>query len=112
MALTPPAADAHDRMIEENFDALQKMLPTLMQKEAGRYALMRDCKLVETFTGATDAQKYASVIYDDDNYSVHKITDAPVVVPTVWRVSNKPKKVRIVITPPVGPVVITRMLGV
>lgn len=61
--------------VDENFEAFLKFLPELKQKHPGKFALMRECKIVEIFDTAADAMKYAEVQYEDGLYSIQQITD-------------------------------------
>ena len=58
--------------LEKNLKAFDALKPSLAG-EAGRFAIMRDEKLVETFDSSEDAHKYAAAVFGDKNYSVHRI---------------------------------------
>ena len=46
------------QVVSENFEAFEKQLPQLLQTHAGKYALLRDKKVVEFFD-SVDAAKNA-----------------------------------------------------
>lgn len=70
-----------DTMIEANFDAFQKMSSQFKKEDKGKYALLRDQKLVGIFATAHLAHKHALATYDDDNYSFQEIGCEPLEVP-------------------------------
>jgi hypothetical protein len=63
-----------ERAVNDNFVAFQQMLPTLMPAHAGKFALLRDGKVVEFFDSVGDAIKFAQANYSDDLYSVQQVT--------------------------------------
>jgi len=63
-----------EQVVNDNFIAFQQMLPDLMQTQAGKYALLKDQKVVETFDSIGDAIKFAQTKYPDGLYSVQQIT--------------------------------------
>ena len=65
------------KMLTSNLAALQELSPSLVD-EAGKYALMRDGKLVHSFDSAADAHLFAREKFKDDRYSLHKINAAPI----------------------------------
>jgi len=64
-------------IVDRNFEAFQKELPALLKAHRGRYALLRDEKIVELFDSIRDALIYARDNYPDEAYSVQRVTDAP-----------------------------------
>lgn len=66
------------KMLTSNLAALQKLLPSLVD-EAGKYALMRDGKLVQSFDSAADAHLFAREKFKDNDYSLHRINAATVI---------------------------------
>ena len=71
-----------DAMIEANFDAFERLQSKFKKKDKGKYALMRDQKLVGVFATAHLAHKYALETYDDKNYSFQEIGCEPIEVIT------------------------------
>ena len=64
--------------IDKNYTAFKKLLPALMEKHQGMYALIRHGKPVEFFSSADDAMKTGSKLYDDELFSVQRVTTEPV----------------------------------
>ena len=69
-----------DTMIRANFEAFQKLSAQskFKKEDKGKYALMRDQKLVGVFDDARLAHKHALETYDDDNYSVQEVGQEPI----------------------------------
>lgn len=64
--------------IKENYEAFSRLLPTVLNKHAGQYALMRDCKIIEYFDTAKDAFLAGKGLYHDNLFSVQEITNSVV----------------------------------
>lgn len=60
--------------VDKNFEAFQKLLPELIEEHNERFALMRGEKVVHVFDSVHDAVVFAKEKYDDDLFSVQKIT--------------------------------------
>ena len=60
--------------VDKNYEAFQKLLPELIEEHNGRFALMRGEKVVNIFDSVHDAVVFAKEKYDDDLFSVQKIT--------------------------------------
>jgi hypothetical protein len=60
----------------ENYEAFELMLPDLLEKAAGRYALLRDRRLVELFESAGAAHRAGSERFGDGLFSVQKVKPA------------------------------------
>ena len=67
--------DEKSKEVEKNFDAFQKLLPSILSTRAGKYALLRDAQIVEYFDSVGDAVNYARDNYNDGLYSVQRVTD-------------------------------------
>lgn len=61
--------------VDKNFEAFQKLLPELIEAHDGKFALMRGKKIVQIFDSVHDAVVFAKEKYDDDLFSVQKITN-------------------------------------
>ena len=66
--------DALQTAVDRNFDAFQKLLPSLMETQAGKYALMLDGQAIEFFDSARDAMIYGQKQYPDQLFSVQQVT--------------------------------------
>lgn len=64
---------SHQDAVDRNFSAFEKMLPELATNHLGKFALLRDEKVVEIFDSARDALVYARAQYSDGLYSVQEI---------------------------------------
>lgn len=61
--------------IEKNYEVFLKMLPSLLAEHRGKYALMRQGEVVSIYTTVEDAVETGEVFYEDDMFSVQKITN-------------------------------------
>ena len=64
---------ALQRAVDKNYKAFQKLLLDLMASNVGKYALMRNGKMVEIFDSARDAMIYGQNEYSDGLFSVQKV---------------------------------------
>ena len=61
--------------IDQNYTAFEKLMPTLLPKHAGRFALLRECQLVGVYYKAIDAVTEAQQRFADGIFSIQRITD-------------------------------------
>lgn len=61
--------------VDKNYEAFRKLLPELIEEHNERFALMRGKKIVQIFDSVHDAAVFAKEKYDDDLFSVQKITE-------------------------------------
>jgi hypothetical protein len=67
------------QQIETNYEAFQKQLPSLLSSHRGKFALMRDGKIVEFFDTARDAYIAGQKIFANDRlFSIQEIIETPV----------------------------------
>jgi len=64
--------------VDRNFQAFQELLPALVASQAGKFALMRDAKIVEFFDTARDAQVAGAKLFPDELFSIQQVIAAPV----------------------------------
>lgn len=65
--------------IDRNYEAFEALLPTLVMKSAGKWALMRNGKLEAVFDTALDAYTAGNLLYPDDGlFSIQEIRSRPV----------------------------------
>ena len=69
------ADDAKTKEVLQNFEALQELLPGLLESHRGKFALMREGKIVEFFDSARDAALYGQKEFEDGLFSIQEITD-------------------------------------
>ena len=60
--------------INKNYKVFEGQLPDLMNSQPGKFALMRNKKIMQFFDSAGDAMIYAEAQYSDGLYSIQKIT--------------------------------------
>lgn len=65
-------------MVRANFKAFQKMSAQFKKEDKGKYALLRDQKLIGVFATFRLAREHALATYDDKNYSFQKIGQEPI----------------------------------
>lgn len=61
--------------VELNFKAFSKKLPELITLQMNKYALMRDGEIVEVYNSWEDAYKTGLRFFEDELFSVQKITN-------------------------------------
>ena len=66
-------ADAFAASLRENDDAFQKLLPTLLETDRDRCALLRAGALVKTFPTVSEAACFAQQSYGDGLYMLRKV---------------------------------------
>ena len=72
-------ADPLQEQVEKNYEAFVKELPTFLPAHRGKFALMRDGKVVEFFDTARDAHVAGRELFKQDGlYSVQEVVDTPV----------------------------------
>ena len=69
---------AKDIEVRKNYDAFRKLLPGLLETHPGKFALLRDEKVVEFFDTARDALVFAQSQYADGLFSVQEVNDSVV----------------------------------
>jgi hypothetical protein len=69
-----PDRSLKEEVVSKNFEAFQKELPRLLTTHSGKFALMRDEKVIEFFDSIGDAIKYARDNFPDDLYSIQLVT--------------------------------------
>jgi hypothetical protein len=60
--------------IQKNYKAFEPILPTIIQENDGKFALMREGKLVKIFDSPRDAVIFAESQFQDDLWSVQEIS--------------------------------------
>jgi hypothetical protein len=68
---------ARQREIERNRDFFLNELPKLLPERRGKYALLRNEKIIGFFDTPNDAVTAARQ-FDDQMYSIQQVTDLPV----------------------------------
>lgn len=59
--------------VERNYQAFEKMLPSLLQTHRGKFALMRDGEIVEFFDTINDAFLAGRKLYGDIPFSIQEV---------------------------------------
>lgn len=64
--------------IRRNYEAFMQQLPKLLATHRGKFALMRDAKIVEFFDTSADAYRAGQKLYPDQRFSIQQVIDSPV----------------------------------
>ncbi len=64
----------HQTEADRNFEAFKKLLPDLLRRHPGKYAVMHDGKVVDLFDTLGDAVKFGHAKYGDHKFSVQEVT--------------------------------------
>jgi len=69
--------DAREAAIRQNFHYFQGIVAGLMDRHAGKYALLRSASLVDVFARPIEALEAGCERFADGLFSVQKVTDRP-----------------------------------
>jgi hypothetical protein len=72
------APSEKEQAIAENYEAFETLLPELMIRARGKYALLRNRELVEIFETAGEAHLAGIKRFDDERFSVQKVEEKPI----------------------------------
>ena len=61
--------------INKNFEAFQKLLPSIGQTYLGKFAVLRKKEIIDCFDSMSDAAKYAEARYEDGLYSIQQVNN-------------------------------------
>jgi len=64
----------HQREVDQNFEAFNKLLPELIKSHAGKYALLHAGEVIEFFDTISDAVRYGHAKYGDLNFSIQQVS--------------------------------------
>ena len=65
--------------VHRNYEAFEAQLPALVQAHGGKFALMRDGKIVELFDTVRDAYLAGRALFEADGvFSVQEVVSGPV----------------------------------
>ena len=63
------------KQVDSNFKAFEKKIPELIKKHQGKFALMRDEKIIDFFDSWEDAHKTGCLKYPNDSkFSIQEVT--------------------------------------
>ena len=62
--------------VEANFEAFQRLLPELLQREARRWALMRHGECIDFYDTLRDARLAGNALFEDGIFSVQQVSTA------------------------------------
>ena len=71
---TAPTLEDRQRVVDENYEAFQDLLPELLKTHLGKFALLQEKELVETFDTARDAMIYGEKAFPDGLFSIQQVT--------------------------------------
>ena len=69
---------AQRAQIDQNYDAFQRSLASVLPDHRDEYALMRDREIVGYFKSVGDAYRTGLSRYDDRLFSIQEVTDEPI----------------------------------
>jgi hypothetical protein len=69
---------AQDREVDQNYDAFQRALGSLLPRHRGQYALMRLREFVGFFDNPGDAFRAGIERFEDELFSIQEVTDEPI----------------------------------
>lgn len=61
--------------VSRNYEAFRAALPGILKDHRGRYALMRDARIVEYFDTARDAHAAGRRLYAGQPFSIQEVTE-------------------------------------
>ena len=64
--------------IEDNFEYFKPVIPTLMKKHHGRYALLKNKEIIGLYDTVRDAQMTGEIFYKDGLFSVQNVETQPI----------------------------------
>jgi hypothetical protein len=64
--------------VDRNYEEFQKLLPTIIRDHGGKYALMKDGRIVNYFSTAEDARNAGEAAIPDGIFSIQFVTDTPI----------------------------------
>lgn len=64
--------------IDQNYDAFQRTLASILPEHRSEHALMRNREIVGYFASAGDAYRAGLVRFPDGVFSIQEVTDDPV----------------------------------
>jgi len=67
-----------ERALTENYAAFERMLPDLLEKDAGKYALLYNRELIGVFDTAAAAHSTGRARFDDGLFSVQKVKEGTI----------------------------------
>lgn len=70
--------DAHSLEVDQNYDAFQRMLGSILVEHRNRYALMRDRQIVDFFDKPGDAYREGLRRFVDRPFSIQEVIDEPI----------------------------------
>ena len=75
--------------IEKNYEFFKSNLSELLETHKNTYALIRQRKILNYFKTIYDAEKFAREKFDDNLYSIQKITNKPIELGIFSRAFNQ-----------------------
>jgi hypothetical protein len=64
--------------VDRNWEAFQKLLPSIIETHRNKFALMRKGEIVSYYSTALDARTTGEKFFADGLYSIQQVTDVPV----------------------------------
>jgi hypothetical protein len=70
--------DLQDQQVEQNYDAFQRILSTLLAAHRNEFALMRDREIIGFFAKPGSANSEGTRRFSDQLFSIQEVTDEPI----------------------------------
>lgn len=64
--------------VDQNYDAFQRVLASILTEHRDRYALMRDRAIIDIFDTPGEANREGTRRYADRIFSIQEVTDEPI----------------------------------
>ena len=68
----------NQHQIDQNYDAFQRALGSVIERHRDEFALMRDRSLVDFFSSAGEAYRAGLARFADGLFSIQEVTDQPI----------------------------------
>ena len=65
-------------IVNNNYEAFQKILPSILQEKEGKHALLANGEVVDYFDTARDAQLAGEKLFPNGEWSVQEVTNTPI----------------------------------
>lgn len=66
------------REVDENYDAFNRLLSTILDKHRDQFALMRDRRVVGFYDTGSAAYRAGVELFKDGIFSIQEVTDEPI----------------------------------
>ena len=64
--------------VKRNYEAFVNVLPTIIAAHQGKFALIRDTKIIEYFDTAADAYRAGLQLFREEPFSIQEVTETAI----------------------------------